>query len=145
MRNPKVHFDASVITTNISSCQKQSPNSYVSILTEIPSPLALRTLKVKNSIYIFWILQAQLKSTIYAEWTQITIKKCSTWTRIAFQLIQHTKINLYERFFLLFWLLKFSTSSTAITSINTSNKYFLDLLGDSLWYEHCICHAMPVH
>jgi hypothetical protein len=44
-----------------------------------------------------------------------------------------------------FWLLKFSNSSTAITFANTSNRCFLDLPGDSLWYGHCVCHVMLAH
>lgn len=74
----------------------------------------------------------------------ITITKCLNWTEFGLQ--WHTAFSsLMKDFSLPFWLLTFSNSSIAIKFANTSNRCFLDLPGDSLWYGHCICHVMPVH
>lgn len=81
---------------------------------------------------------------VYTVQSPITITKCSNWTEFALQ--WPTALSSFMKDFSLpFRLLTFSNSSTAIKFANTSNRCFLDLPGDSLWYAHCICHVMPVH
>lgn len=157
MWNP-AHLDA-LITRIISSCQKSNPNSYV--IQAIPSlysewniqHLGLMDLwsfipRHQRLIQYVSILNLTITNKVhqYIRMVQspITITKCSNWTEFALE--WHTALSGFIKDFSLpFWLLTFSNSNIAITFANTSNRCFLDLPGDSLWYGHCICHVMPVH
>jgi hypothetical protein len=153
----KAHLDA-LITRNILSCQKSIPN--LQIIQPIPSLHSEWNIQHLGLVDLSSFISRHQRPIQYAPILNLTItNKVHKYIQYNHQLqSQSARIGLNSHsswytalssfmkdFSLPFWLLKFSNSSTAITFANTSNRCFLDLPGDSLWYGHCICHVMPVH